>query len=107
LRAESFFCNLDKLYGGLGIGFQFLVIKALDLDWIRIRIGSGSGSELVSSLKRWIRIRKNEYGSETLVSTSENSFWGETLQLLTMFNVVYYVIWVASTFENSFWRETL
>ncbi len=53
LRAEG----LDILYGGLGIGklqflikkkfkffsavifFQFLVIKALDPDWIRIRIG--------------------------------------------------------------------
>jgi hypothetical protein len=58
LRPEGFFCNLDVLYGGLGIGklqflikgkikfffsavifFQFLVIKALDPDWIRIRIG--------------------------------------------------------------------
>ncbi len=57
LRAEGFFCNLDILYGGLGIGklqffiqkkfnfffscnfFQFLVIKALDPDWIRIRSG--------------------------------------------------------------------
>jgi hypothetical protein len=56
LRAEGFFYNLDILYGGLGIGklqfliikklkkifsckfFQFLVIKALDPDWIRIRI---------------------------------------------------------------------
>jgi hypothetical protein len=51
LRAEGFFCNLDDLYGGLGIGklsflikkkfnffsaviffLQFLVIKALDPD---------------------------------------------------------------------------
>ena len=58
MRAEGFFFNLDILYGGLGIGklqfliknkckkifscnffFQFLVIKALDPDWIRIRIG--------------------------------------------------------------------
>jgi hypothetical protein len=58
LRAEGFFCNLDVLYGGLGIGklfliqtkfniffsavnfFQFLVIKILDPDpgWIRIGI---------------------------------------------------------------------
>ncbi len=54
-RAEGFFYNLDILYGGLGIGklqflikkkknfscnfFQFLVIKALDPDWIRIRNG--------------------------------------------------------------------
>ncbi len=48
---------MDILYGGLGIGklqfliikklkinfscnfFQFLVIKALDPDWIRIRVG--------------------------------------------------------------------
>ncbi len=54
LRAEGFFCTLD---GGLGIGklqflskknliffsavifFQFLLIKALDPDWIRIRTG--------------------------------------------------------------------
>jgi hypothetical protein len=59
LRAEGFLCNLDVLYGGLGIGklqflikkkliffsaefffSQFLVIKALDPDWIRIRIGN-------------------------------------------------------------------
>jgi hypothetical protein len=55
LRAEGFFCNLDVIHGGLGIGklqfliknffffsaeffFQFLVIKALDPDRIRIRI---------------------------------------------------------------------
>ncbi len=59
LRAEGFFCNLDILYGGLGTGklqflikkkfnfflavifFQFLVIIALDPDWIRIRIRIG------------------------------------------------------------------
>ncbi len=57
MRAEGFFCNLDILYEGLGIGklqflikkninffsavifFQFFVIKAPDPDWIRIRIG--------------------------------------------------------------------
>ncbi len=58
MRAEGFFCNLDILYRGLGIAklqflikkkftffsaviffLQFLVIKALDPDWIRIRIG--------------------------------------------------------------------
>ena len=59
MRTEGFFYNLDILYGGLGIGklqflikkklnknftvifFQFLVIKALDPDWIRIRIRIG------------------------------------------------------------------
>jgi hypothetical protein len=59
LRAEGFFCNLDILYGGLGIGklqffikkikfffscnffIKFLVIKALDPDWIRIWIRIG------------------------------------------------------------------
>ncbi len=64
LRAEDFFCNLDVLYGGLGIGklqflikiknkknfsavifLKFLVINALDPDWY------------VFSLKCWIRIR--------------------------------------------------
>jgi hypothetical protein len=40
-------------------------------------------------------------------STFKNSFWGETLQLLTVFKVVYYVIWDESTFKNSFWGETL
>ncbi len=58
LRAEGFFCILDVLYGGLGIGkLQFLIFKKynffpavncffnfwsskpLDPDWIRIRIG--------------------------------------------------------------------
>ncbi len=62
MRPEGFFCNLDVpvLYEGLGIGklqffikkkkkkknfsciiffLQFLIIKALDPDWIRIRIG--------------------------------------------------------------------
>ncbi len=55
MRAEGFFCNFDVLYGGLGRGkliqkkkkkfsaatffLQFLVIKALDPDWMRIRIG--------------------------------------------------------------------
>ncbi len=57
MRAEGFSYNLDILSGGLGIGklqflikkykkisavifFRFLVMKALDPDWIRIRIGS-------------------------------------------------------------------
>jgi hypothetical protein len=75
LRAEGFFCNLNILYGGLGIGklqflikkkikfffscnffSPFLVIKALDPDpdWSPAsNAGSGSG--------------KNEYGSETLL----------------------------------------
>ncbi len=39
MRAEGFFCNLDILYGGLGISkLQFLIIKALDPDWIRIGV---------------------------------------------------------------------
>jgi hypothetical protein len=50
LRAEGFFYNLDILYGGklrflikkkkklCCIFFQFLVIKALDPDWIRIGV---------------------------------------------------------------------
>jgi hypothetical protein len=54
LRAEGFFCNLDVLYGGLGIGkLQFWIKKKLVFfsaviffqffwslnPWIRIRIG--------------------------------------------------------------------
>ncbi len=65
LGAERCFsCSLDVLYGGLGVSteiaifiiktssyfswifFHFLVIKALDPDWIWIRIGSGSGLDL-------------------------------------------------------------
>ncbi len=57
MRAEGFFCNLDVLYGGLGIGkLQFLIKKKFNFfsscnfffkfwslkPWIRI--GSGSGS---------------------------------------------------------------
>ncbi len=55
MRSEGFCCNLDVLYGGLGIGklyfliqnkcnffsavlFHFLVIMALDMNWIRIGI---------------------------------------------------------------------
>jgi hypothetical protein len=72
-------CNLDILYRGLGIGkLQFLIKKKLIYfqllfffnfwslkPWIPI------GSVLTSSLYLWIRIRirKNEYGSETLFIT--------------------------------------
>ncbi len=66
LRAEGFFCNLDVLYGGQGIGkLQFLIKKIFFFSAVNffnfwsikpcIRIGSGSG--LVLSLKCWIRIR--------------------------------------------------
>ncbi len=58
LRAEGFFCNLDILYGGLGIGkLQFLINFWSLKPRIRIGFGSGSGSGLVFSLKCWIRIR--------------------------------------------------
>ncbi len=63
LRAEGFFCNMDVLYGGLGIGkLQFLIKKNLTFfsavnlfQFLVIKAGSGSG--LVLSLKCWIRIR--------------------------------------------------
>jgi hypothetical protein len=66
-----------------------------------------------------------------VASTFQNFFWGETLQLLTVFKVIYFlilvaitfknsflqlvtafkvvypVIWVASTFKNSFWGRNL
>jgi hypothetical protein len=58
LRGEGFFCSLDVLYGGLGIGklqfSSFLVIKTINLDWIRIRTGSWSGSGSVFCLKYWM-----------------------------------------------------
>ena len=72
LRAEDFFCNLDVLYGGLGIGkLQFLIKKKLNFffqllflfnfwslkPWIRIGSGSVSGSVLASIRILWIRIR--------------------------------------------------
>ncbi len=65
MRAEGSFCNLDVLYGGLGIGklqflikkklnffsavifFQFMVIKALDPDWIRIQIRIGTHPKML------------------------------------------------------------
>ncbi len=83
MRAEGFFCNLDILYGGLGIGklqflikknfifffavifFQFLVIKALDLDWIRIRIGlqpqtlDPDRDQMNADPKPWINFMNN------------------------------------------------
>jgi hypothetical protein len=70
LWAGGFFCNLDILYGGLGIGkLQFLIKKKIKKifqlliffnfwslkPWIRI--GSGSGSVLASIRILWIRIR--------------------------------------------------
>ncbi len=81
MRAEGFFCNLDILYGGLGIGklqflikkkfnffsaviyFQFLVIKALDPDSIRIRIGlqpqtlDPDPDQMNADPKPWFRTR--------------------------------------------------
>ena len=74
LWAGGFFCNLDILYGGLGIGkLQFLIKKKFTFffqllfffnfwplkPWIRIGSGSGSvsGSVLASIRILWIRIR--------------------------------------------------
>ncbi len=80
LRAEGFFCNLDILYGGLGIGklqflikknltlfsavifFKVLVIKALDPDRIRIRIRIGLSLKLrIRIRKKWIWIRNTDF----------------------------------------------
>jgi hypothetical protein len=47
------------------------------------------------------------YPATGAARTFKNSFWGETLQLLTLCKVIYPVIWVAKTFKNSFWGETL
>ncbi len=76
-RAEGFFCSLDVLSGGLGIGtcmiafdsnkflfifyfFQFLVVTTLDQDWIRIDI---QPKMLDPDPDQYQMI--NEYGSET------------------------------------------
>jgi hypothetical protein len=60
LRAEGFFCSLDVLYGGIGIGKlqvfikvflpvnkKKVVIKTLDPDWIRIRIRIGTQPKML------------------------------------------------------------
>jgi len=95
LREGGLFCNLDVLYGGLGIGklkfliqiiifpavnfFHFLVIKILDPNSIRIRIGIH-----YSTLKCLIRmrIRINEYGSETLSPDKRPLYLRRSLLLL-------------------------
>ncbi len=83
MRAEGFFYNLDKLYGGLGTGklqflikkkiykkisvvifILFLVIKALDPDWIRIRIGLQPQTLDPDPEKMY-----TDYGSTTLSGT--------------------------------------
>ncbi len=54
LRAEVFFCNLDVLYGGLGIGtFKFFFQLYLFLIFGHKK----PGSKLIFSVKCWIRIR--------------------------------------------------
>ncbi len=68
MRAEGFFCKVNVLYGGLGIGklyfliqkkfnfffscnffLKFLVFKALDPYWIRIRIRIGIQPKMLDS----------------------------------------------------------
>jgi hypothetical protein len=74
--SEGFFCSLDAIYGGLGIGellflikkifsfssckfFHFLAIKTLDSDWIRISIQpkmlDPDPYQMISDLKPWYR----------------------------------------------------
>ncbi len=95
LRAEGFFYNLDRLYGGLGTGklqflikkkiykkisvvifILFLVIKALDPDWSPAsNSGSGSGKN-VYGLRihnpEWNHLKKIYlwYGSTQIYSIS-------------------------------------
>jgi hypothetical protein len=68
LRAEGFFCSLDVLFGGIGIGKLHFLSKKYFYKIFRCKFlsifghqnagsGSGSGSGI------------NEYGSETLVRT--------------------------------------
>ncbi len=90
--AAGFFCNLDILYGGLGIDklqflikkicyffsavifFLFLVIKALDPDWSPAsNAGSGSGS--------------NEYRSETLIQTVQPTLPLQVGYVLLLVNI--------------------
>jgi hypothetical protein len=84
LGLKAFFCNLDVLFGGLGIcklqflkkkyiiffSAKFLVIKILDPDWIRIQIGV--------SLKCWIRVR-----NKRIPTDPKHGFWFDWFRVLT------------------------
>ncbi len=54
-----------------------------------------------------VTVFKVVYYVISVASTFKNSFWGETIQLLTVFKVFCPFIWVASTFMNSFWGKTI
>ncbi len=58
LRSEGFFCNLDVLYGGLGIGkLYFLMQKKCNFFFICNFFKFFVINRSVFSLKCWIRIR--------------------------------------------------
>jgi len=102
LWAAGFFCNLDILYGGVGIGklqflikknlnffsavifFQFLVIKALDPDWIRIRIGlqpqplDPDPEKMNMDPKPWIRERMDRWVIGGNVGSASSCRWQYT-----------------------------
>ncbi len=58
LRAEGFFCSLDALYGGLGVGTtKFNFFPSCKFFFIFGHQNPGAGSGSVFSLKCWIPIR--------------------------------------------------
>ncbi len=117
LWAGGFFCNLDILYGGLGIGkLQFLIKKNLIFfsavifffnfwslkPWIRIGSGSVSGSVLASIRilwiririrKKWIRIRNPDLESTILLTTMRFTRGNHILQEGHAIFVLHDVLW--------------
>jgi hypothetical protein len=70
LRAEGFFCNLDVIYGGLGMGkLQLFYLKKIkvykfyDVIFFQFLVIKAPGSGLVFSLNA-IRIWMNEWMNE-------------------------------------------
>ncbi len=125
LWAGGFFCNLDILYGGLGIGkLQFLIkifyfFSAVIFfnfwslkPWIRIGSGSVSGIVLASIRihwiririrKKWIRIRNTDPHPGGQLNTdestgSENCLWFENVPVVSLYLVFSTYLWCTVQF---------
>ncbi len=119
LRAEGFFCNLDILYGGLGIGklqflikkkynfffscsfFQFLVIKALDPYWIRIRIGlQPQPLDPDPDPEKWIRLRNTAISLNPPSIRSFSSFASHRFPFI-LHCTFWFLLWFLSLLTSS------